>query len=251
METVIKKHLEVAKIERIARENKYDKQAYNLLLEEIEKKLNKELFKGFTDNSEDRIIREVVEYINEVEVLRKKGFGIEWAAEYVYRSHRPEKVHAAAFACHAAGHANDYFEVKNLKLYARLTGRDENFVEHFRNLLDEPDSNVIFEVPIEESADIYSNTIKELVAEGKSKLYAKHYAFFSATYVFPPYRCHIAGMEAERADIDEIDDELTIYTDVLSRYIYDHFDVYEDSLTDDKVNRMRKEYNEMPLDSFR
>jgi hypothetical protein len=241
METVIKKHLDVEKIERVARENKYDNKAYKLFLEEIEKKLIKELHIGFTDQSEERIIRGVVEFINEVEVLRKKGFWIEWAAEYVSQSHRPEKAHAATFAYQAAEQARDNSELVNLKLYAQLTGRDENFIYYFSFCLEEPDLSEIIEVPIEELADIYSNIIKKLLAEGKSKYYAKVYAFFSVTNVFPPYRCHIAAMEAEGADKYEIDEDCLVdYADYMSGYIYDNFDVYEDSLTDKKVNRMRK-----------
>lgn len=243
METVIKKHLDVEKIERIARENKYDKQAYKFFLSELEKELNKELFLGFTDKSEDSIISRVVEFIREIEVFRKKGYGIEWASEYVYRSHRPEKVHALAFACQAVRGHDKSTKLENLELYARLTGRDEYFVDYFNLLLGDPEEEVVFDMPYEEEADSYSNIIKKLLAEGKSKLYAKHYALFAVNYAFPPYRCHIAGMEADMADTDKIDKgDLVSNIDKLSGYIYDNFDVYEDSLTDEKANRMRKEY---------
>src|ERR1035437_6357266 len=137
MKTVIKKHLDIEKIERIARENKYDEQKYNLFIEEIEKLLIKELYTGFTDKSETSILSKVVEFISEVQALQKKGFGFEWAAEYVYRSLSPEKVHAATYAYLAAEEAKDY-DLVNLKLYAQLTGRDENFVDHFSLLLVEP-----------------------------------------------------------------------------------------------------------------
>jgi len=246
MKTVIRKHLNVENVERIARENKYDEQAYRLFIDELEKELIKELHRGLTPDSEATIINKVVGFMTEVNVFRKKGFNIYWAAEYVYRSHRPEKAHAAAFACQAVRDNDDSdLMLKSIKLYARLTGRDKYFVEHFYFELDDPDSEIVCDTPKEELADLYSRQMQKLLAEGRSKHYAKTYAFYSALNAFPPYRCHIAGMEADVAKKNKMDDdELYNYADILSGYIYNHFEVYEDSLTDEKANQMRDEYLE-------
>jgi hypothetical protein len=251
MKAVIRKHLNVEHIEQIAHENKYDKPAYQLFINEIEKDLIKELHRGFTQSSEASILNKVVEFITEVEAFRKKGYGIEWAAEYVYRSHRPEKAHALAFACQAV-RALSSSEIDNLKLYARLTGRDKYFVEYFNILLDEPNTEVVYDEPIEESSDLYSNQIKKLISEGKSKQYAIIYSFYSAVKVYPPYGCHIAGMEAEMVKKNKIDvdGDLFDYIEDISGYIYSNFETYEDSLTDEKVNKMRTQYIEFE-DDFR
>ena len=249
MKKVIKEHLNVENIEQIALKNKWGKPVYHLFIKKIEKELIKELHLGFTQSSEASILNKVVEFITEVEAFRKKGYGIEWAAEYVYRSHRPEKAHALAFACQAVRCENLHY-LNNLELYARLTGRDKHFVNYFKILIDEPGSEVVFDVPIEESCDRYSNQIKKLIAEGKSKQYARISSFYYAVNEFPPYRCHIAGMEADMAKESKIaEDELHNYADKISGYIYNNFETYEDSLTNEKVNRMRTHYKEL-IDDF-
>ncbi len=242
MKTVIKKHLNLEVVERAIIENKYDDKSTHLFINTLEEELIKELHRGFTTESESTIINRVVGFMAEVEVLLKQGFDVGWAAEYVNRSHRPEKAHAVSFAFLACEGSLSNSE-DNLKLYARLTKRDSHFVEYFSMLMADPEDQILFEIPAEEYADKYSQLIKKLIAEGKSKHYAMIYAFYAANESMPPYRCHIAGMEADLAKKNRYGiHDLHDYADILSGYIYDHFETYEDALNDERTMRMRKKY---------
>jgi len=235
MEKVIQKHLNVAAIEKIAQGKKYDTIAYEEFQKFLKKNVIIELRKSLPGTWEASLLERAIEYLDRVEIERKKGFSIDWASEYVYRCLRNEEEHAVAYA-----YNNGHF--KDLELYVKLTGRDKHFVEYFHFLLIDP-GHPVQDTPAVVMADYYSEVYKQQIARGKSPRFARVFAFFMAGYEVPEYECYIAAMEADKiCKIIDQDSDLVCYADKISRYIYEHFDCYEDSLGDEQANLIRKKY---------
>ena len=235
MEKVILKYLNVAAIEKIAHEKKYDTIAYEEFQSYLKKNVIIESRMSLPGTWEASLLERAIEYMDLVEIERQKGFSIDWASEYVYRCLRNEEEHAVAYA-YNVGHFND------IELYSKLTGRDKHFVEHFHFLLIDP-GHPVQDTPAVVMADYYSEVYKQQVSQGKSAHFARVFAFFMTSYEFTEYECYIAAMEADKVcEIIDQDSDLVDFADHMSQYIYKHFDRYEDSLNDERTNHLREKY---------
>lgn len=239
MKALIKKYLNVEKIEAIAKDKNYDEISYNEFIRNIEKKLIKQERVGFIDEWEAVLLSDVDKYMSLFVAQRNKGFSVEWAKEYAHRCTRNEEEDAAAYAFAYILNFDDKQAMEDLKLYAKLTKRDNRFVEHFEFLVVDDVPNQ--DIPVEKRAINYSETYKQQIEQGKSKSFAKAYAFWMSSEEFSEFRSYIAASEYERAikSKNENSDALD-YSDRISGYISEHYSTYEESLQDELANKERK-----------
>lgn len=247
MTPLIEKYFEKGKIGEIAKKRKYDQIAYDEFIRFLNYIINDELRVGLEKDYENQILSYVDDYMKLFLVEREKGMSVEWAKTYAHGILQNEREHALAYAFEAIKKVDREQAITDLRRYAALNGRDEDFIRHFVFLLDVDIPTLV--PSVEEQAIEYSEIYKKQINAGKSDLFANYYAYLLAYDENSEFSCFVEASEYENALLAGYTESgARAFADEMSEYIVNHFHNYEKSFGDllTKLERDRLEKKHGP-----
>ncbi len=226
MTPLIEKYFDKEKIVEIAKNSKYDKIAYNEFIRFLDYIINDELRVGLEKDYENQILSYVDDYMKLFLVEREKGMSIEWSKTYAHGILQNEQEHVLAYAYDAIREIDREKAIADLRRYATLIGRDEDFIRHVVFLLD---VDAPTHTPsVEEQAIKFSEIYKKQISSGKSELFANHYADLLAYGENSEFCCFVEASEYEKAILAGYSESgARAFADEMSEYIVNQFHNYE------------------------
>lgn len=182
MTLLIKKYINTEKINEIVKVKNFDDVTFSEFIRFLDNCLAQDEKYGI-DEKEDHqasTLKYVNEYIDEFISERRKGFSLEWVKEFVHNSFFEGNQNSSALAYDSIKKINLLQAQKDLELYAKLTNRDNLFVNHFIYILEMDVPNTT--PSVEEQADKYSRIYKKQIQKGKSEIFAHKYSELFTKY---------------------------------------------------------------------
>lgn len=239
MTPLIEKYISLENIKHIVKEKEWDEVIFQEFIRFLDYNLEQDDRLGFDEEDhENSSLDYATEYIDEVVKERNKGFSITWAKEYAIIKILEVNRNPPAMAYWAVKKVDAAQALKDIQLYGKLTNRDELFVKHFVHLLTVDVPNV--SPSVEEQSIVYSKIFMEQITKGKSEAFAFKYASTKAEGAFTEIGCYTVAAEYEKATTSGYPLEYAeAIADEMSEYIANHFNNYEEALTDELVEMKR------------